>query len=346
MEDKKDLEEKSEFKMFNPDEYEKVMQALGPERRMHYVLHNKVNGKYGLIYNKKDTEDQGFYAPYLMYVIGKKCGINVPETELGYYLINDIDQLVPSYKDSFFESSLVYTGIAPIFGRNVSHVSQQVVDATYLSENPQAAEKRRDQDRGRVQNMNFEEYVESNVYYLISRGSKPRQEYSRAEIDAMRQELVDRAMFGLKLGIQGQTTIDLFDHRNARLSPYFLSSHNMLLLGINNNWVSSTLKESDEDFKESIEYELRPQFGIPYNYIVPTSEQLLAHIFETYPEQAERAYKKVTAFSQEDLEAELNSYTHLDETHKKMALRIFEMRDKEFQKVHDEQKKSRTQNKG
>ncbi len=345
MEDIKDFEKKSEFKAFNPNEYEKVMQAIGPEGRKHYVLHNKTNGRYGLMYNKKSPEDQGFYAPYLMQVIGKKCGINVPETELGYYLINDIDQLVPSYKDSFFESSLVYTGIDPIFGRDVSHVSQEVVDATYLSENPQAAEKRRDQDRGRVQKMNFEEYVESNVYYLISRGSKPRQEYSRAEIDAMRQELVDRAMFGLKLGIQGQTSIDLFNYKNARLSPYFLSSHNMFLLGINDNWVSSTLDENDEDFRKSINYELRPQFGIPYNYIVPTSEQLLAHIFETYPEQAERAYNKVTAFSPKDLKAELDSYTQLDENHKKMAIRIFEMRDKEFQKVHEEQKKNRIQSK-
>ncbi len=345
MEDIKDFEKKSEFKSFNPDEYEKVMQALGPEGRRHYVVHNKTKEKYGLIYNKKDKDDQSFYAPYLMYVIGKKCGIDVPETELGFYLINDIDQLVPSYKDSFFESSLVYTDIDPIFGRNIAHVSQEVIDSTYLSENPQAAEKRRDQDRGRVQKMNFEEYVESNVYYLISRGSKPRQEYSRAEIDAMRQELVDRAMFGLKLGIQGQTSIDLFNYKNAKLSPYYLSSHNMLLLGINNDWVASTLDESDEAFKESIDYELKTQFGVPYNYVIPTSEQLLNHIFETYPEQAERAYNKVTAFSKEDLEAELNSYTHLDETHKKMAMRIFEMRDKEFQKVHEEQKKNKVQNK-
>ena len=345
MEDMERLEEKSEFKDFNPDEYEEVMQAFGPEGRKHYVIENKTNGKYGLLYNKKSLEDQSFYAPYLMYVIGKKCGIDVPETELGRYLINDIDQLVPSYKDSFFEASLVYTGIDPIFGRNVSHVSQQVIDATYLSENPQAAEKRRDQDRGRVQKMNFEEYVESNVYYLISRGSKPRQEYSRAEIDAMRQELVDRAMFGLKLGIQGQTSIDLYNHKNAKLSPYFLSSHNMFLLGINDNWVSSTLDESDEDFKNSMDYELRPQFGIPYNYVIPTSEQLLAHIFETYPEQAERAYKKVRAFSQEDLEAELDSYARLDENHKKMALRIFQMRDKEFEKVYEEQRKNKIQNK-
>lgn len=280
-----------------------------------------------------------------MQVIGKKCGINVPETELGFYLINDIDQLIPSYSTSFFDCSLVYTAINPIFQRNLSHASQEVVDATYLSENPQAAERRRDQDRGRVQKMNFEEYVESNVYYLISRGSKPRQEYSRAEIDGMRQELVDRAMFGLKLGINGQTSIDLYNHKDARLSPYFLSSSNMFLLGIRNEWIDSELEKSDEDFKKTLDYELRPQFGIPYNYIIPTSEQLLAHIFDTYPEQAERAYKKVTAFSLEDLKAELDSYKSLDESHKKMALRIFEMREREFQKVHEEQKRSRAQNK-
>lgn len=204
----------------------------------------------------------------------------------------------------------------------ISHVSQDVVEATYLTENEQAAKKRRDQDRGRVQKMNFGEYVESNVYYLVSRGSKPKHEYSRTEVDAMRQELIERAMFGLKLGIQGQTSIDLFDHKDARLSPYYLASHNMFLMGINNEWVEKTLNKSDEEFKESMNYELKTQYGVPYNYIVPTSEQLLAHIFDTYPDQAERAYKKVTVFSLEDLKAELDTYTHLDEVHKKMALRI------------------------
>lgn len=339
------MEQKSEFKPFNPDEYEAVMQAFGPEGRKHYVLHNKKTGKYGLIYNKKSTDDASFYAPYLMQVIGKKCGINVPETELGFYLINDIDQTMPLYRTSFFESSLVYTGIDPIFGRRISHASQEVVDATYLSENEEAAKKRQDQDRGRVQKMNFGEYVESNVYYLVSRGSKPRYEYSKSEVDAMRQELVDRAMFGLKLGIQGQTSIDLHDNKNARLSPYYLSSNNMFLLGINNEWVEKTLGKSDDDFKNSINYELKTQFGVPYNYTVPTAEALLAHIFDTYPEQAERAYKKVTAFSVEDLRNELDSYTHLDETHKQMALRIFEMRDREFESVYKEHLKNKSQNK-
>lgn len=337
------MEQKSEFKPFNPGEYEAVMKAFGPEGRKHHVLLNKQTGKYGLIYNKKSTDDASFYAPYLMQVIGKKCGINVPETELGFYLINDVDQ--PLYRESFFESSLVYTGIDPIFGRRTSHVSQEVVDGTYLTENEEAAKKRQDQDRGRVQKMNFGEYVESNVYYLVSRGSKPRYEYSKSEVDAMKQELVDRAMFGLKLGIQGQTSIDLYDHKNAKLSPYYLSSSNMFLLGINNEWVEKTLEKSDEDFKSSMDYELKTQYGVPYNYVVPTSETLLAHIFSTYPDQAERAYKKVTAFSKQDLEAELASYTHLDETHRKMALRIFEMRDREFEKVYKEHLKNKSQNK-
>ena len=35
-------------------------------------------------------------------------------------------------------------------------------------------------------------------------------------------------------------------------------------------------------------------------------------------------------------------YTHLDEAHKKMALRIFEMREKEFQKVYKEYQKSKS----
>lgn len=339
------MEQKSEFKPFNPGEYEAVMKALGPERGKHYVLHNKTNGKYGLLYNKKNAEDASFYAPYLMYIIGKKCGIDVPETELGFYLIPDIDQQEQLYRTSFFESSLVYTGIDPIFGRNVSHAGQEVVEATYLTENEVAAARRRDQNRGRALKMNFEDYVESNVYYLVSRGSKPRQEYSRSETDAMRQELIDRAMFGLKFGVQGQTSIDLYNHANAKLSPYFLASRNMFLLGINNEWVASTLEKSNEEFEEAINYELKPQYGVPYNYTVPTPEQLLAHIFDRYPEQAERAYRKVTAFSREDLEAELSSYSQVDETHKKMALRIFDMRDRQFQKGYEDYKRNKTQNK-
>ncbi len=39
------MQEKSEFKAFNPDEYEVVMQAFGPERDKHYVLHNKKTEK-------------------------------------------------------------------------------------------------------------------------------------------------------------------------------------------------------------------------------------------------------------------------------------------------------------
>ena len=190
--------------------------------------------------------------------------------------------------------------------------------------------------------MNFEEYVESNVYYLVSRGSKPKHEYSKTEVDKMRQELIDRAMFGLKLGIHGKTNIDLYDYQNATLSPYYLASHNMFLMGINNEWIEKTLEKPDEEFKQSMAYELKTQYGVPYNYTVPTAEQLLNHIFERYPDQAERAYKKVTAFTLEDLEAELATYTHLDEAHKKMALRIFEMREKEFQKVYKEYQKSKS----
>lgn len=52
------MEEKSEFKPFNPGEYEIVMKALGPERGQHYVLHNKTTEKYGLLYNKKSTNNK------------------------------------------------------------------------------------------------------------------------------------------------------------------------------------------------------------------------------------------------------------------------------------------------
>ena len=50
-----------------------------------------------------------------------------------------------------------------------------------------------------------------------------------------------------------------------------------------------------------------------------------------------------TNFSLEDLKSELDSYTDLDDTHKKMALRIFELKDREFEKVHEKQARNRIQ---
>lgn len=339
------MEVKSEFKSFNVDQYEYEGSALGAEGRKHYVLQNKENGKYGLLYNRKYPKDGSFYGPHLMSVIGKKCGIKVPQTELGFYLINDIDQLYPSYSTSFFESSLVYVdGMDPIFDRNITFVDQSVVNSTYLRENEQVAQKRKSQNRENFHKMGFEEYVESFTYYLISRGSKPRYEYSKSEVDAIRQELVDRAMFGLKLGIKGQTSVELYDYKNARLSPYFLATGNMFLMGIRNEWVDSQMEKSDEEFKKTIDYELKPQYVVSSNYIDSTPEEVLANMFETYPKQAERAYKKVTSFTAEDLKTELDTYTFLDEPHKEMALRIFETRDREFAKVHEEYKRNRTQN--
>lgn len=338
------MEEETEFKMCNPTEYEIIMKAPGADKRLHYVVHNKENNKCALIYNKKDSDDASFYSPYLMHVVGKKVGINVPETELGIILHKDIDKY--TYKDSFYESSLVYRDdidAMPFFTSNLSHVSQDVVKATYFLENSGAHSREYEHHKGNAIPITLEEYVNSNIYYLTTRGRKPRQEYTKNEIDEMKQELIDRVMFGIKLGIHGTTNITLRDNKNARLDPYYLSSRNMFSFNVHNEWIEAELAETDEKFRENIEQEYKPQIGIPPNVLEPNSQDVLRYVFKKYPKQAEEAYKKLKQFTKDDLKSELESYSRLDENHKRFALRVFETREKDFDQVYEEYKKNKDQ---
>lgn len=328
--------EKNEFKICNPDEYELSFKKLAPNGRMYQTIVNKEKYKRGYINSKSYSEDDSFYAPYLLYKMGQKVGVEVPETELGIILHQNIDK--DTFRDSFFESSIIYDetrGVALWENDGLSHVSPRVLQDIYLMENPGIAEKRRNEMYGRTMDQTIDDYVNSNLHYLTTRGTKSVQEYTKSEIDEMKQVLIDRALFGLKFGAHGMFDITLVDHKNARLDPYFLSN-NMLSLNVRNEWIEQELDKSDEEFEKTMNNEYRSQYGLMPNIEVPSFQSAVKYIFEKYPKQAEKSYEKLNKFTSEDLENELNSYSRMSDAHKKFALRSFEIRSKRFEEIYQE----------
>ena len=192
---------------------------------------------------------------------------------------------------------------------------------------------------GRTSKEIIEHYVDSNVYFLTTRGSKPKEEYSKKEIDSMKQELIDRALFGLKFGAHGNFDITMFNHRNAKLDPYYLTNKNMMSLNVRNEWITEQLRKNDDEFKKVLDAEYKPQYGLMPNILEPTARDVIKYIFEKYSEQAEKSYKKLAKFSKEDFEVELNNCTRMSQEHKLFAQRSFEIRDKEFEQIYQEYKK-------
>ena len=72
------------------------------------------------------------------------------------------------------------------------------------------------------------------------------------------------------------------------------------------------------------------------NTYIQRAEDVVRYVFEQYPNQSEKSYKKLSKFTREDLEKELNSYNRMRSTHKKFALRIFDIRNKEFNQIYQE----------
>ncbi|MCI8277831.1 MAG: hypothetical protein HFJ46_08045 [Clostridia bacterium] len=333
-----------EFKMFQPSEYETVMKALGPDSRFHYLVHNKTQDKFGYLFNKRYSEDDSHYAPYLMYKMAKKIGINAPETELGIYLEKDID--LATYRDSFYEASLVYRPEWDSFSfrmsnLGLSYAAQEVVQAIYFQDNPEVAQK---SHTPRKTPITVDEYIMSNIYFITSRGSKPKDEYTEEEISSIKQELIDRLMFGLKFGIDGQTSIRMFEHANARLDTYYLSSSNMLDLNLHYDWINDMLKIDDKEFLEQVDREHKPQYGIsPYEQ-VPNAKKVLNYIYKKYPKEAENSYKKISLYTKADFEEELNSLKRLSPEKKKFAIRFFDVKQKEFASAYQEHLKAIREN--
>ena len=340
------MEELKDMKICNQDEYELTYRAIGPDNIMHQVVYNNSKHKNGYIHNKNYTEDDSFYAPYLVYKIGKKVGVNVPETELGVILHLNIDK--DFYRDSFFESSIVYDnnlgdmkGLR--FNQGFSHVAPDVIQAIYLAENEGIANKRREEMRGNATKQTIDDYVNSYTYFLTTRGSKPREEYSKNEIDEIKQELIDRALFSLKFGSHGNFDITLFNHKDPKLDPYYISSRNMFSLNVSNEeWLNESLSKDDDEFRKVMKVEYRPQYGLTPNVFVPETGDVVRYIFEKYPEQAKKSYEKLSRFTKKDFKDEIDNCTRMSDVHKRFAMRVFDLRDKEFNEIYQEHLKSQT----
>lgn len=338
--------ETRDIKTCNNDEYEFEDEvATSPDGIKHKVIYNKIKHKYGYILNKFNLEDDSFYAPYLMHKIGQKVGIKTYETELGLVLHRNIDK--DTYRDSYPESSIVYDDnivserYEP-FGNGKLEVDQEEIMRTYIRENPASAQKRDEQIKGSTFKQTIDDYVDSNLYYLITRGSKQRQEYSRAEIDSIKQELVDRLLFGLKFVTYTDSRITLFKNENASLNPYYLSKQRMFSLNVREEWIKEQLEKGDEEFAEIVSGEYKTQYGIIPNTYVPSTEEVIKYIFDKYPEQAEKSYKKLSSFTIQNLNEELDSCKRMSDTHKKFAIRIFDFKNREFENVYKEYLRTRS----
>lgn len=332
--------EMRDIKPCNEDEYEfKDKVAIAPDHEKHKIIYNKLKNRYGYILNKNNLEDDSFYAPYLMYKIGKKLGIKVHDTELGVVLHQNMDK--NTYAESFSEASIVYDNslideMHEILGSRISQISQDEILRIYLNENPISAQKRNEQIKGNALPQTIDDYVESNLYYLITRGNKPRQEYSRSEIDSIKQELVDKLLFGLKFGTSSNSYITLINDKNPSLSPYYLSHQKMFSLNVREEWIKEQLEKDDNNFSEIIEAEYKAQYGVIPNTYAPKSGEVIKYIFDKYPEQAEKSYKKLSSFSIQDLNKELASCIRMSESHKKFATRVFDIKNREFENAYEE----------
>lgn len=108
----------------------------------------------------------------------------------------------------------------------------------------------------------------------------------------------------------------------------------MLGLNLRQAWIDEEVSESDEQFLKFMDSEFPVQYGIPPNIVKPSANDLLKYLFDKYPEETEKSYKRVKTYTSQDLETELNSYTCLDDEHKQLALRVFSTRDKQLGKVY------------
>lgn len=338
-EDFKEPEE--DLKICQPDEYDLLFKAMGPDRTLHQIVYNKSKHRRGYIHNKKHREDDSWYAPYLIYEIGKKVGIDVPETEVGLILHKNVDK--EYYMDSWFESSIVYDRkpcydahfIMPTLD-DYMYVSPEVIEAEYLTTNPSAADKRRKNTFVSDNKQSVRNYVNSYTWYMINRGNKPRAEYSNSEINKIKQELVDRAMFSLMFESYGNFDIRLLDGKNAELEPYYPSRFGMMFLNVRDEKIQELLLEDDEELKRSLDSNYKPQYNSGKNIMHENAKEVIASIFEEFPEQAEKSYESLKKFKQEDMENLLANCTRMSGGHKKLALHIFKLRERELEEVYEE----------
>lgn len=328
----------SEFTMTDPNKYVFVSRMVAPDRQVHSVIFDKEKIRNAYIVRRRYAEDMSFYAPYILSKIGQKIGVKTPETELGLFEV--VDKRVGEYACTFEDASCVLIDNSSVFNSSSysSYISSEVAYDIFVEENPDHAEKHSQScanvDGIRALPMTIDEYIDSTIFVLTSRGSKPQEQYTSSEIAQIRQQVIDRIILGLKLGIDGDTSIITYRNADARLSSYYLASNNMFGLNLRESWIMEEVSESDEEFLKFMDREFPVQYGIPPNIEKPSANDLFKYLLDKYPEQTEKAYKRVNTYTSQDLETELNSYTVLDSTHKQLALRVFSMRDKQLGKVY------------
>lgn len=324
------MRENEEKTIFNNEGYTVIGQDNGPDELKHYVVYSDEHSRGGLIYNKRNLQDAGFYSPYLVYVIGKKVGIDTPETRVGIFLEKDIYK--QSYMDSFFDSSLVYDDT--MNGRFFLDLKFSFEDPNRYISQKEWIKHYKKSIQNNSDNVTIDDFVNSMVYFFTNYTAKKADEYSAEEIDSIKQIAIDRIMFGLKLGIRGENTIAMKRGGEPYLLPYNISSRSIFSLNVNEKWIREMLAKKEKEFLSATEREYEPQFKVSHEEHTNLDDSL-QYLFEKYPNQAQKAYDKLRKYSTEDLRKDLDDLDILDYK-KEFALRVFELRNRIFKKEYDE----------
>lgn len=320
-----DNRKKFDFTPYDVHTYTGLDRTIGPDGFRHFCIYNEKKFQYAYIYNKRTVSDDSHYAPYIIYVLGKKAGINVPETELKACLIPDIETGL--YRDAFPQSSLVYInniGIGPFSNRQVTSFPFSVVKSFYYD------------SIGKVENNSeydtVDDYINANMYYISQRQKNPMSEEEKAGI---RQTLVDNLMFGLKLGVRGET--DIIESRcdNPRLNSFYLTSGNMLCLSLRPSKVNELISGKVSELAQFAEREFPTQYSISGDEKSSVGE-VVRYLYDKYPEETEKAYNKLKQIGVYNLKVVLEDFSEMDEAHKKLALKLFSIRQKEIYDIHQE----------
>lgn len=320
------MQEVTDIEHCQPDEFEvkEIWREEFYNGRICQLIYNKNDMKTAYIYNKSSGEDDGYYAPYLVYEIGKQLGIKVPETEIRMVLHKD--DRVATWGETFYESAIIYdeklgNEISWIAGDKREFISQDDIYHSYLSQN---SEKSQIGYNSILNKQTIDNHINANLQY-----------FDENDREQIKQELIDRVLLSLRLGISGKFDIITRENGETILGPYFLASFNMFSLNEREEWIHNQLAKNDKEFTQTIQSKYMPQYSIKANEDKISAEELVKYIYDQYPEQAQKSYEKLSKFTVQDLEGVLNGCTRMGETHKKFALRFFEMRYQEFEQVHN-----------
>lgn len=295
-------------------------------------------------YAKKDEStgqyyyDVKFYSQYLIFRMGEKIGIDVPKTEVIH-----VDGGFYTQASIVYDESMKYLAHPVRSSQGKSFLSQGRIWEEYLDNNYSRKKKEERVIRpcyGEIQRMQIDDYINANIECLKNNGSKPREKYTENEIGEWKQELITRALFGLRFGMHGHFHVVATKEKeiDARLGSYFLASYDAFYLGNPEPSIKELLQENDDVLKRKVEERERPQYyAVPGQEIESlTSRDVITYIYEHYPQEAERAYERLRQFTQKDFEEILGACSEMSDSHKKLALRIFGIRTQEYDQIHQQ----------